>query len=43
MAVLTAAISAERLAPGGERIARAIGSGMVAAGLWLIARAAGVA
>ena len=42
MAVVTAAITAERLAPAGELVARAIGSVVVAAGLFLIARAAGV-
>jgi predicted metal-binding membrane protein len=39
MAVVTAAISLERLAPGGERVARGIGAGVVGAGLFLIARA----
>ena len=42
MAVVTAAITVERLAPAGERIARAIGAVVVAAGLFLIARAAGL-
>jgi predicted metal-binding membrane protein len=42
MAVVTAAITVERLAPGGERIARAIGVVIVGAGLLLIARAAGL-
>jgi predicted metal-binding membrane protein len=42
MAVVTAAITAERLAPFGERIARAIGVALVAAGLCLIARAVAV-
>ena len=42
MAVVTAAINAERLAPAGERVARAIGAVVVVAGLCLIARAAGV-
>jgi predicted metal-binding membrane protein len=41
MAVVTVAITAERLAPGGERIARIIGGVAMAAGLFLIARAAG--
>lgn len=41
MAVATAAITAERLAPGGERVARAIGAVAVGAGVFLIARAAG--
>ena len=39
MAVVTAAITAERLAPAGERVARAIGVVVVGAGLFLIARA----
>jgi predicted metal-binding membrane protein len=39
MAVVTAAITLERLAPAGERVARAIGAVTVAAGLLLIARA----
>lgn len=42
MAVVTAAITAERLAPGGERVARAIGVVIVGAGVLLIARAAGL-
>jgi len=40
MAVVAAAITVERLAPGGERVARAIGIVSVGAGLFLIARAA---
>jgi predicted metal-binding membrane protein len=40
MAVVTAAITVERLAPDGERVARAIGAVVVCAGLFLIARAA---
>jgi len=40
MAVVSAAITVERLAPAGERIARAIGVVVVEAGLFLIARAA---
>jgi predicted metal-binding membrane protein len=40
MAVVTAAITVERLAPARERVARAIGGGVIAAGLFLIARAA---
>jgi predicted metal-binding membrane protein len=43
MAVVTAAITVERLAPDGARAARAFGAVMVCAGLFLIARAAGVA
>jgi predicted metal-binding membrane protein len=42
MTVMTAAITVERLAPAGERVARAIGAVVVAAGLLLIARAAGL-
>jgi predicted metal-binding membrane protein len=42
MAVVTAAITLERLAPAGERAARAIGAIAVGAGLFLIARAAGL-
>jgi predicted metal-binding membrane protein len=41
MAVVTAAITAERLAPAGERIARATGAIAVLAGLLLIRQAAG--
>jgi predicted metal-binding membrane protein len=40
MAAVTAAISAERLAPAGERIARVIGIILLGAGVSLIARAA---
>jgi predicted metal-binding membrane protein len=40
MAVITAAITAERIAPAGERVARAIGAVAAGAGLLLIARAA---
>jgi len=39
MALVTAAITAERLAPNGERIARALGLVVVGIGLLLIARA----
>jgi predicted metal-binding membrane protein len=39
MAVVAAAIAAERLAPAGERVAQAIGAAVVVAGLFLIARA----
>ena len=42
MAVVAAAITVERLAPAGERVARAIGAVAVGAGLFLIARAAGL-
>ena len=43
MAVVAAAITFERLAPAGERVARAIGAVVVGAGLFLIARTAGLA
>jgi predicted metal-binding membrane protein len=43
MAVVTAAITLERLAPAGERVARAIGVGIVTTGLALVARATGLA
>jgi len=42
MTVVTAAITAERLAPTGERVARAIGAVIVGAGLFLMVRAAGL-
>jgi predicted metal-binding membrane protein len=42
MAVVTAAITAERLAPAGERIARAIGAVCAGAGVVLLARAVGL-
>jgi predicted metal-binding membrane protein len=42
MAVVAAAITLERLAPAGERVARASGTVAVGAGLLLIARAAGL-
>jgi predicted metal-binding membrane protein len=42
MAMVTAAITIERLAPAGAPAARAIGSVVVAAGLFLIARATGI-
>ena len=42
MAAVTAAITVERLAPAGERVARIIGAVMLAAGLILIAQAVGV-
>lgn len=41
MAIVGAAITAERLAPAGERIARALGAVVVVTGIVLIARAAG--
>ena len=42
MAVVTVVITVERLAPKGERVTRAIGIVVVGAGLFLIARAAGL-
>jgi predicted metal-binding membrane protein len=42
MAAVTAAISAERLLPSGERVARAVGYVVLGEGLFLIARAAGL-
>jgi hypothetical protein len=42
MAVVAAAITAERLAPTGARVTRAIGAVSIGAGLLLIARAAGL-
>ena len=42
MAVVAAAITSERLAPAGVRVARAVGVGVVAAGMVLLARAAGL-
>jgi predicted metal-binding membrane protein len=42
MAVVTAAITVERFAPAGVRVARAIGVIVVGTGLFLIARAAGL-
>ena len=43
MALVTAAITAERLAPAGERVARATGVAIIAAGLLLLARAIALA
>ena len=43
MAVVTAAISAERLAPGAEHVARVIGAVVIAAGGLLVVQAAGLA
>ena len=43
MAVVTAAITVERVAPAGQRVARAIGLAAVAAGALLIARAVALA
>jgi predicted metal-binding membrane protein len=42
MAFVAAAITVERLAPAGERLARVIGAVVIAAGLSLLARAAGL-
>jgi predicted metal-binding membrane protein len=42
MAIVAAAITVERLAPGGEHVARVTGIVAVGAGLFLIARAAGL-
>jgi predicted metal-binding membrane protein len=42
MAVMGAAITLERLAPAGERVARVIGAVAIGAGLYLVARAAGL-
>jgi len=42
MAVVAAAITVERLAPAGERVARATGAVAVGVGLFLIGRAAGL-
>jgi hypothetical protein len=42
MTVVTAATALERLAPAGERVARAIGILVVGAGILLFARAAGL-
>ena len=40
MAFVTAATTFERLAPAGERVARAVGALVVASGMWLIAQGA---
>jgi predicted metal-binding membrane protein len=42
MAVVATALTLERLAPAGERVARAIGAVCAGVGLFLIARAAGL-
>lgn len=42
MALVTVAITAERLAPAGERVARAIGVVVIGAGLFMMARASGL-
>jgi predicted metal-binding membrane protein len=43
MTAVTAAITAERLAPAGEQVARAVGAAAVGTGLLLIGRAVGIA
>jgi predicted metal-binding membrane protein len=43
MAGVTAVITVARLAPDGERVARAIGAGGLGSGLFLIGQAAGLA
>lgn len=43
MALVTVAITAERWAPAGERVARGIGATLLSAGVFLVARAAEVA
>jgi predicted metal-binding membrane protein len=43
MAVVAAAIALERLAPAGDRVARATGAVVVGCGLVLLVRAAGLA
>ena len=42
MAVVAAAITVERVAPAGARVARAIGAVVVGAGFFLVARTAGL-
>jgi len=42
MALITAAITAERLAPAGERVAQATGAAVIVAGLSIITRATGL-
>ena len=42
MAVVTVAITAERIAPAGERVARAIGAAVIGTGFFMITRAAGL-
>ena len=43
MALVAAAITVERLAPAGERVAQTVGAVVVGVGVFLIARAAGIA
>jgi len=42
MAVVAVAITVERVAPAGERVARRTGAVFIGAGLFLLARAAGL-
>ena len=42
MVVIAAAITVERLVPAGERVARGTGVVLIAAGAFLVARAAGL-
>jgi predicted metal-binding membrane protein len=42
MALVTAAITAERLAPSAQRVSRAVGAVLTAAGLFLVAQAGGL-
>jgi hypothetical protein len=42
MVVVGGAITVERLAPAGEGVARAVGIGVVGAGVFMVARAVGV-
>ena len=42
MALVAAAITLERLAPAGERVAQTIGAVVVGVGVFLLARAAGI-
>jgi hypothetical protein len=43
MAVVAAVITIERLAPASQRVVRAVGTFIICAGLFLIARASGIA
>ena len=43
MAVVTAAVTAERLTPAGQQVARGIGAAAIGTALFLIARAVGIA
>jgi hypothetical protein len=42
MAIVSAAITVERIVPAGQRVARGIGSVMAGSGLLMLARAAGL-